>query len=214
MGCFSGGCQRWIALSAASGFFRSTFHGGRLIPTSARTSSDTSPTLRPRETSQHYYARYWQFEPLSVLLSQPNIPEFRLPAAMRTLLRVTFTYGCRISEILQLTVADILPGDLLFVNCLKGGSNYVIRLPGVAEDVNAQPKAQSQHAIFNYGYARCYLCCCSLGIGHLYEGRKNHSRLHLARHRLAASVISYKSKVAAGDVLHHRSRRSINHYTH
>jgi integrase len=136
------------------------------------------------------------------------------PEVCRTLQKLLSTYGCRISELLCLTVGDIIRDDLVLVKAAKNSIPYVISLPELSLQLEGFGPNDKKTKIFPVTYNFVYRWCVRCGYSRKFEGRRNQSVTHLGRHCFAADVGAIANKSTVGNTLHHRSSRSVEYYLH
>jgi len=143
-----------------------------------------------------------------------GVPSSAIAAgAMRELaaLYYIYLYGMRAGEYLSIAVRDLIGNDMCVVHGEKGGSSYQIRLPGIDEQFAGARLICPGRLVSGTTYRRVYTLCVRCSIGILPSRHINVARTHAGRYNLVARVDSLGERVA-GDLLHHRSRKTVNSY--
>lgn len=135
-----------------------------------------------------------------------------LPADVFTVLYYAALNSSRISEILTLT-PDMYIGHGRFVRkAAKHGRSYVVYCPVIICDPDWQASARVEDPFIPLTYRQVWKACRAAGIAAQPDGRKNAVVTHGHRYQTAQDVFARAGETAAGDVLHHASRRSIRYY--
>lgn len=124
---------------------------------------------------------------------------------------VIFTWAMRATEYLSVTALDVASGDFVFIRGRKGSASYRIMLPGIWQQFEHDHFQRPGRLVAGMKYHQLWTGCMRLGIGELLPGHINATRTHISRHDLAAQY-QEKGEVIAGDLLHHKSKRSIKYY--
>lgn len=119
---------------------------------------------------------------------------------------------CRVSEILNCTLNDIVSNDELFVKGLKGSRDKIIVVPELVshfkkcKHYNIQPFAGLNR---KYVWSRCKVAGLQVSV----LGNKNMSVTHMYRH-LGADVVRNvsSSELSVRDVLGHNSNVNSKYY--
>lgn len=148
----------------------------------------------------------------ATLLNSPLSAIQRLPVGIAGLLNCAAIHCCRISEILELTPAQYIGENRFVVRALKGSRNYIVVLPIIILNPAWQSHPKRFTPFIEYSYAQVWRYCRRAGVGFVPAGHRNVAVTHAHRYRTASAVQQVFDDSAAGDVLHHRSRRSIQYY--
>lgn len=176
------------------------------------THSVPSPLHRACNTTQYNYKPGQYFPTIRSLLGHASVnPEFMHPIA-RAVCRVALVYFSRVSELLRLTINDIINPDRVFCSGLKHSHSYLIYLPGITKQVSALSSSDASLRIFPISYVKCYRSYVRAGIRLSVPNRKNVARCHIGRYQVSSLASKGYSKDALSDVLHHRRKSSISYY--
>lgn len=135
-----------------------------------------------------------------------------LPMLVLVLLNVAALNSSRISEILKLSAADYLGNNRFLARGLKKSRSYIVSLQ--VKELRAIRANDSEYrsSVFALGYNAVWRWCVRCGLGGTPRGRKTAARTHLHRYYTAKQVLNASSEITAGEILHHKSRRSISSY--
>lgn len=129
------------------------------------------------------------------------------------IISVACLHHCRISELLNLTIASIFDVDHVFVQGLKRSSSYTLWLPTLSKQVEDFCITDKSQKLFNVKYLRIYRECRRAGLHLTIPGRQNTVVTHAARYSVARRVHSISTITNASEVMRHKSLRSILYYT-
>ena len=135
-----------------------------------------------------------------------------LPAGMFAVLYCAAVHCSRISEILNLTPNDYLGENRFLVHGLKRSRNYIVRLPVVVLDPRWRSSPRASEPFIDFSYRQLWRTCRRAGIGITPPGHRNCAVTHGHRYLTAGKVRAASDSIAAGDALHHNSRRSVSYY--
>jgi len=177
------------------------------------TRSVLSPLHAACNTTLYYLPDRNFFASVPVLLGNPTIPENILPEYVKIFFRVALTYCVRVSELLNLRTCDILPGNRVLVQGLKGSASYIIVLPGIEKFHNYCIAKGQVRYIFPISYMVLYRWAKRIGMGLDVGNRKNQAVTHISRYLMSRALTGRYSDKTASDVLRHRSLKSLSFYT-
>jgi len=126
--------------------------------------------------------------------------------------QILFLYNLRADELLSATVADILPGDRLVIHGAKGSNSSVIFLPGLALSFPTDSTSDPLEKIFPFSYNKLWGWGRKLGLSFGRTNGHNNIVTHISRYLTARAVCNKSGSSVAGEVLRHRSRKSVSHY--
>jgi len=135
-----------------------------------------------------------------------------LSPACSSALALIFLYGMRSAELLRCTVRCLTGLDRVFIAGAKSSSSYIIVAPGIDKQFPEVAGFSDDELLFPFSYIQLYRACLKVGVGEKFKENENYSRVHMARHVIAESVNSLAGRQAAGDILHHKSKRSVSYY--
>jgi len=141
-----------------------------------------------------------------------NNPAFQYQLPPEAAIAVLKAGGYRISEVLSLRFADVLPGDRVLVRAAKRGSASLCTIPGISLLTVSLPPDLRQFPIFGCGYTAVYRAMLRRGYAVQPEGHQNRSVTHTPRRQLAQQVAAMATPLVAGQVLNHTSTTAINYY--
>jgi len=136
----------------------------------------------------------------------------KLPRRVLLLLSIAAKYAARISEILNVRPEDCCGRDRFYVRGLKRSASYIVEIPVVTSCGTAADFAPGGGNLWLLDYKPVYNWCHRVGIGFTPEGHRNVARTHAHRYYTAQKIASEINAAAASDVLHHRSRQSVQYY--
>lgn len=116
-----------------------------------------------------------------------------------------FLYYCRIKEVLNATIGDVLSCDRLVVRGVKGSNSYVIYLPGLCRGIDDTPGTQDSDAIFPCSYISLYRASIKAGIRHVDPNKKNSKRLHASRYKMVSELSQIVPDSHLSGILRHKS---------
>lgn len=163
-------------------------------------------------TTLYCYVPSADFPTISKLQGGRKIHDDLLSPSLRGVLQVCFLYFCRIRELLNLTVGDIVPPDRVICKGLKRSNSYVIFLPGLSSQVSALSDHSNSLRLFPFSYSQCYRGCVRAGIRLSIDGSKNLRRLHSSRYIFSVSATKLASDQCVSQLLRHKSLSSLSHY--
>lgn len=173
-----------------------------------------SPRLYPTpNTRADYSPAPGAFPSLRVLYPWCTVVEVLLSPPVATVLTIMGVYFCRVSEVLGIRSADVLPGDRVLVRGGKGSRSYVIFLPGVSAWLSLQKNSVCNSSICSCSYSLVYTQAKRSGIRSSVVSRRNDAVTHLARYMFASEAKSKLTSRQLSDCMHHLSVRSSRHYT-
>jgi len=118
----------------------------------------------------------------------------------------------RINELLTITPEDFIGNNRFLIRGLKRSQNYIITLPVLQLSSAKKSDVRWLDPIITWSYCQVWRWCVKCGIGQNRQGRKTVARTHSHRYQTAEIVVDKINRQASSDVLHHRSRRSVNYY--
>lgn len=146
-----------------------------------------------------------------ILKGCPYLSGFISPE-VDTVLRISFFYLARISEILNLRRSSALSLDRVVVSGLKQSRDYLIHVPGLGSFLAGLSRVVGDFKIFNVSYQQCYKQCLKAGLVWQRSGSKHNLVTHAARHLFGREVSIIFGKPTASSLLHHKSRVTVNRY--
>jgi hypothetical protein len=149
---------------------------------------------------------------LTVLLKGHAFALGFLTPEVDTILRISFCYLARISEVLALRRSMALPGDRIVVPGVKHSSAFLIYLPGLCAFLDGLSSVFGDFPIFSTPYSVVYRQALKAGIVYHRAGGSHNVVTHAARHLYAKDVSLVFGLPVAGDLLHHKSRVTIKRY--
>lgn len=174
--------------------------------------SAPSPLLAARKSPLIYQPRPIPLAPLSSLVGINPSMENLLPPGVALVLRIGLVFGLRIGEILSVSASQVLSGDRIVVRGEKGSRGGLIVVPGVSEFVRVNSAAGASWLLWPFSYSLVYRWARKIALPRLVGSGVNCKVTHLGRHLLAQQSAPVGGKEIAGDVLRHRSTRSVDHY--
>lgn len=163
----------------------------------------TPPNSSPRDIREKTVSTYYNSPAATLHYMDPSVLELLYYAAVN---------NCRISELLSINQGDCVGNDRYVVRGQKGSRSYTVHLPGLSPVLDPWSSTVPQARVFPVRYKVVWRWCVRCGIGFTPPGHRNVARTHAHRYQTAAAVNCKADKIVAGDVLHHRSQRSISYY--
>jgi len=177
-----------------------------------RTVSAPSSLLPARNTTLYYYQTPTVVPSIKSILGDQSIAEELLSPLCRSTIQVCFLFNCRIQEVLNARICDIVHPDRVVFHGLKRSSSYIVYLPGLSDQVSQWPDAVAETVIFPITYLKLYRAACRAGISHFIKGGANRRRLHSSRYLLAKKLVNQVDDKDMSDILRHRSASSLSYY--
>ncbi len=176
------------------------------------TLSGSSSLARARNSTLYCYRPPDNFPSVQYLLHDFSINEKLMHPNARTVCIICLLYFCRISEVLRLTVKDVLHPDRALCIGSKRGSSYVVFLPGLSYQLHNCGSISPSSSLFPISYLQCYRSYVRAGIRLRVSGGKNYRRSHIGRYAVSDLFDKGVEKTTLGDLLHHKSKSSILYY--
>jgi integrase len=127
-------------------------------------------------------------------------------------IKLLFAFGLRISEILNIKFEDYIGNNMFIINTLKHGSTDKILLPQFNLDDINQYKQLTGKIFYGTSYKRIYRILNSLNCYAYNQKCKTRKITHNGRLILANNVAAKVGAEKAGEVLNHKSKKTINYY--
>lgn len=121
--------------------------------------------------------------------------------------------GARINEILTLTWNQVLPSGMAFIKGSKGSNSRLIFIGLSAVDVIKARPEDGKTLVFTSCYREVYRTLKNYGLDESIEGHKNMAVTHSGRYAIARAVAHSLGMSEASQVLGHKSKTAIDHYT-
>lgn len=170
-----------------------------------------SPLHTAGNSLPDYYSPECTAEAQAAVVGVPLTRFLLAGARERAVMYIVSLWAMRVGEYLRVTVSDLLGNDMVFVRGEKGSADYRINLPGIdTQFVNGASLCPGR-LVSGTSYIRVYRACVRCGVGAKEKANKNLARTHKARYDLAAKTFTLGSR-AAGDLLHHRSPKTVSSY--
>ena len=118
----------------------------------------------------------------------------------------------RISEILELTIADVMHGNTVFVKAKKGGVPRFFHLPQIITLKGLPVNFTSQSRLFPVSYKAVKRAFEQNNLVQLFDGYMNKRITHLGRHKLATSACEHGHGASVGELLGHKSKGASDWY--
>jgi len=119
-----------------------------------------------------------------------------------------FVFALRNSEVLSLTMANVLKDGSIALRAKKGGRGTRLMLPNHCLLPAALSTFPKDARLFPTNYHCCYRVARQLGLRVLLPGHERGTATHLGRHMLASDLMAHKLGDIVGDCLTHRSEQS------
>lgn len=127
---------------------------------------------------------------------------------------VSIGNGARISEVTRIKARNVLPNGTAWTEGSKGSNGRLLFLglnPQQAKDIMALP---GNVPIFVSDYNIIWRTATKAGLGCVLPNHKHRSITHSGRYSLVKKILEGASEEVAGEVLGHKSKRSIGYYSH
>lgn len=121
--------------------------------------------------------------------------------------------GARINEVLTMKWSQVLPSGMACIKGAKGSNSRFIFIGFSASEVRRLCPSNRQKLVFHSCYREVWRTMKSYGLGESIEGHVNQAVTHAGRYRLARAVASSLGMVSASEVIGHKSKTAIDHYT-
>lgn len=176
------------------------------------TRSGTSPLDPACNTTMFYYAAGHLLPGLDLLLDSPSVNADLLSPLSRSTMQVCFLYFCRISEVLNATIADIIHPDRVVLHGAKRSNSYVVYLPCLSEQVSRFTFKSEKVPLFPISYIKLYRDALRIGINVRVKDSVNSRRLHCARYIFSKKSLKSINGSELAGVLRHKSLSNYSSY--
>lgn len=170
------------------------------------------PLHQARNTTLYYYRDNNILPSISSILNNETINENQLSRLSRVTLQVCYLYNCRIQEVLNATINDIIHPDRVVLHGVKRGGSYIIYLPGLSDQVHALVQVTQIQKIFPVTYIKLYRDALRAGIRFSYKNKKNSNVLHSGRFEICKKIGTDLAHNEISDIMHHKSKSSVSYY--
>jgi integrase len=177
-----------------------------------RTISDVESVSRTRNYTSFSSIRRDLEDSVRSMYRVSSVKLHYLPTMVLFILWVSGIHSMRISELLELTVDDDLEQGRFIIKGRKRSRSYTVYIPELIPIVKELKTTANDRRVFRCDYKWIWEWCRRCGVGFTPEGHVNCARTHAHRYQTAERVSSRAGNTAAGDVLHHRSRSSVDYY--
>lgn len=109
--------------------------------------------------------------------------------------------------------SQVLASGMAFIKGVKGSNSRLIFIGFSASDVKKLSEADNQKLVFHSCYREVWRTMRNYNLGESIEGHVNQAVTHAGRYRLARAVASSLGMVSASEVIGHKSKSAIDHYT-
>lgn len=177
-----------------------------------RSLSGSTALLQACNTTSYYYRANNSLPSLARILNRRDLHDGLLSPICRTTIQVCLLYYCRIQELLNATVADVIEPDRVLIRGLKKSLDYIIFLPGLSHQIEQWKNKKNFTKLFPVTYMKLYRSILVANLGSQKIKKKNTKRLHQARYDLVADLIGRTGETNISAILRHRSRSSLQYY--
>lgn len=177
-----------------------------------RKHSAISPLSCARNTTKYYYKTPDFWPSLKVLIGDEYVQEHRMHPVAKSAVKVAFLYILRISEVLQLTVGDVVTADRVICRGKKKSRSSLLWLPDIKSQLTYFPGATADTRLFPVTYLQCYRSCVISGIHTIRQEMKNKAATHLSRYVFAQYVSKDLSASELQDLMKHNNINSQSFY--
>lgn len=146
------------------------------------------------------------------LLNDQTIAEELLSPLSRVTMQVCFLYHCRINEVLNATISDVVHPDRVVLYGLKHSNSYIIYLPGLSSQISKAEITSDTVPLFPVSYIKLYRDAVRVGVRFITEGGKNSKRLHASRYVFCKSIKVGVVDKTASELMRHKSAKSLLFY--
>ncbi len=176
------------------------------------TVSAPSPIKDARNTTLYCYTGPELLPSVKSILNDNTIAEDMLSPLSRVTLQVCFLYHCRIREVLNAKVSDVIHPDRVVLHGIKHSRSYVIYLPGLSSQLSTLTDAPGSTPLFPISYIKLYRDAVRVGIRFVTKGSKNSKRLHSSRYSFCQSLEVAVGDSVLSDLMRHKSPKSLQFY--
>jgi integrase len=128
------------------------------------------------------------------------------------LLYIAGLNGARISEILNIQLKHYLGNSRFLCMAAKKSRSFTAVISVVEYDAGWHLKEDLSRRLFTATYNDVWRACRRVGIGNTPPGRSSVARTHAHRYSTAKAVAAICDDITAGEILHHKSTRSVSYY--
>lgn len=177
-----------------------------------RTPSVLSGLHKACNTTLYFYRGNSVLPDIKDILDRSDIHIDLLPLICKVTIQVCLLYYCRIQELLNTTISDIIYPDRVLLKGLKKSLDYIIYLPGLSNQIDKWEHKNNMTMLFPITYNKLYRSLLKAGIGKKINNSNNKKRLHIARYDIINKLTGRVSDLNASSILRHRSRSSLQYY--
>lgn len=138
--------------------------------------------------------------------------ERELSLHSQIILKLLFFYGSRITELLSIRWRDCVSESVFLVHGLKRSSSYSIFLPNFVPKAEQNQRKPDLLIFTGANYKKIYNFMKDNGLYVELPGRRTKKVTHSPRVTMANSAIAISGDSVASDLLHHKSKSTINYY--
>lgn len=120
--------------------------------------------------------------------------------------------ACRISEVLRITVRDLLQNGCAVIVGSKGSNARMIYTGLAPQDVLNLHASSPLRPLFGVTYREVWGVCAGHGFAVQEPSHLNKSVTHAGRYSVAQQVAANHGEAVAGQVLGHKSKTAVEHY--
>lgn len=174
--------------------------------------SAPSPLRQACNTTLFYYTGHSSLPSVKCLLGCASINDQLLSPLSRVTMQICFLYFCRIVEVLNATINDIIEPDRVVLHGVKRSLSYVVYMPGISQQVQQAALDDQSLFLFPISYIKLYRDAVRIGINTRIKASSNSRRLHCARYIFSQKSLKSIDGNELADVLRHRSASSYLNY--
>lgn len=171
-----------------------------------------TPFTRACKSSPYYYRSCNRLPSLQSLFPGITITQMAVSRPLYTALVVCSLYAMRINELINLTDKHVMTGDRVLCPGSKGSNSYIIYIPGISDHVETGNVSHETFSLFPWTYHQFYRGFIKVGV-YLNRGHSPNNKVtHASRYLMANLANQRFSSSVAGQILRHRSSKSISYY--
>lgn len=177
-----------------------------------RTLSVPTPFSRACKSSPYYYQSPGVLPSLQSLFPDLSISPMAVSRPLYTALVICSLYAMRVNELIKLTNSHVIEGDRVLCPGSKGSHSYIIYVPGISRHVALGNVSRETYPLFPWTYHQFYRAFIKVGI-YLNRGvSPNNKVTHASRYLMANLANNGFSSSVAGQILRHKSSKSVSYY--
>lgn len=174
--------------------------------------SASSPLHSAGKSTMNYYDIRNSLPPVQEVVNCNPVPFQVMNPGVQVVVLLVLVNSMRCQELLNICVGDEIKPSLFLVHGLKRSYSYAISIPISPANRAALGGMNAQERLFPYTYHFVWRSMCRAGLGLSVVTRVNRVVTHRGRYDLAEKLNELNERSEITPLLHHKSKRSKQHY--